>query len=150
MFYDFTFLFNCGFYHVNAMVVNFIINIQDINKYLVSEIRVPISLGIGPTMKCLRSFPFLWLFPSCRVAGMTDGLSSPHRPVRLLARSQSRTFQIPLTYVSFHLVFGRPLFLFPGISALNTFLSMCSPSLLITCPYQINLLSVIFLEACLL
>ena len=25
---------------------------------------------------------------------------------------------------------------------------MCSPSLLITCPYQINLLSVIFLEAC--
>ena len=51
-------------------------------------------------------------------------------------------------HASFHLVFGRPLFLFPGISALNTFLSMCSPSLLITCPYQINLLSVIFLEAC--
>ena len=51
-------------------------------------------------------------------------------------------------HASFHLVFGRPLFLFPGIYALNTFLSMCSPSLLITCPYQINLLSVIFLEAC--
>ena len=28
--------------------------IQDINKYLVSEIRVPISLGIGPTMKCIE------------------------------------------------------------------------------------------------
>ena len=31
---------------------------------------------------------------------------------------------------SFHLVFGRPLFLFPGISALNTFLSMCLPSVI--------------------
>ena len=51
-------------------------------------------------------------------------------------------------HASFHLVFGRHLFIFPGISALNTFLRMCSPSLLITCPYQINLLSVIFLEAC--
>ena len=51
-------------------------------------------------------------------------------------------------HASFHLFFGRSLFLFPGISAFNTFLSMCSPSLLITCPYQINLLSVIFLEAC--
>ena len=51
-------------------------------------------------------------------------------------------------HASFHLVFGRPLFLSPGISAPNTFLSMCSPSLLITCPYQFNLLSVIFLEAC--
>ena len=30
---------------------------------------------------------------------MTDDLSSPHRPVRLLARSQSSTFQISLTRV---------------------------------------------------
>ena len=30
---------------------------------------------------------------------MTDDLSSPHRPVRLLARSQSSTFQISLTCV---------------------------------------------------
>ena len=44
-------------------------------------------------------FVFLWLFPSCRVAGMTDDLSSPHRPVRLLARSQSSTFQISLKRV---------------------------------------------------
>ena len=42
---------------------------------------------------------FLWLFPSCRVAGMTDDLSSPHRPVRLLARSQSSTLQISLACV---------------------------------------------------
>ena len=78
---------------------------------------------------------------------MTDYLSFPHRPVRLLARSQSSTFQISLTRV-FPSCFRSSSLLFPGISALNTFLSMCSPSLLITCPYQINLLSVIFLEAC--
>ena len=87
---------------------------------------------------------FLWLFPSCRVAGITDDLSSPHCPVRLLSRSQSGTFQLS----SFHLVFGRSLFLFPGISALKTFLSMCSPSLIVTCPYQFNIFSDIFLEAC--
>ena len=78
---------------------------------------------------------------------MTDDLSSPHRPVRLLARSQSSTFQISLTCV-FPSCFRSSALPFPGISALNTFLSMCSPSFLITCPYQINLLSVIFLEAC--
>ena len=44
-------------------------------------------------------FLFLWLFPSCRGAGMTDYLSAPHRPVRLLARSQSSTFHILLTRV---------------------------------------------------
>ena len=76
---------------------------------------------------------------------MPDDLSSPHRPVRLLARSQSSTFQISLTCVFSSGFRSSSL---PGISALNTFLSMCSPSLLITCPYQINLLSVIFLEAC--
>ena len=49
---------------------------------------------------------------------------------------------------SFHLVFSHSLFLFSGISVLNTFLGMCSSALLFTCPYQFNLLSVIFLEAC--
>ena len=47
------------------------------------------------TISCV----FLWLFPSFRVAGITDDLSSPHRPVRLLARSQSSSFQISLTRV---------------------------------------------------
>ena len=37
---------------------------------------------------------FPCIFPSCRVTGMTDDLSSPHRPVHLLARSQSGTFHI--------------------------------------------------------
>ena len=64
--------------------------------------------------------------------------------LRLLARSQPSTFHV----LFFHLVFGRPIFLFPTISILNTFLSMCSSSLLITCPCQFNGHSVIFLEAC--
>ena len=79
---------------------------------------------------------------------MTDDLSSPNRPVHLLARSQSSTFQISLTRV-FPTYFRSSSLPFPWyISALNTFLSMCSPSFLSTCPYQFNLLSVIFLEAC--
>ena len=53
----------------------------------------------GSDEKLILLLLFLWLFPSCRVAGMTDDLSSPHRPVRLLARSQSSTFQISLTRV---------------------------------------------------
>ena len=53
----------------------------------------------SPNIDLIVLFFFLWLFPSCRVAGMTDDLSSPHRPVRLLARSQSSTFQILFTCV---------------------------------------------------
>ena len=54
------------------------------------------SFEIGAVLTYLL---FLWLFRSCRVAGITDDLSSPHRPVRLLTRSQSSTFQISLTRV---------------------------------------------------
>ena len=50
-------------------------------------------------LTCAAYIVFLWLFPSSRVAGITGDLSSPHRPVRLLARSQSSTFQISLTLV---------------------------------------------------
>ena len=43
-------------------------------------------------------------------------------------------------HASFHLVFGHTLFIFPDVcnSIPDTFLSMCSSSLLITCPYQFN------------
>ena len=85
-----------------------------------------------------------WIFPSCMV---TDDLPSPHRPVCLLARSQSSTFIKSHWHASFYLVFDRTIFPSPCISALNTFHSMRSSSLLLTCPYQFNLLSVIFLEA---
>ena len=74
---------------------------------------------------------------------MTDDLPTPGHPLRLPARSQSIAFK-PHCHASFHLGFGRPHFLFPGISILNPFLIICSSNLSITCPYQINLLSVIF------
>ena len=38
----------------NKMMVVNLNKYTYINKYLVSEIRVPISLGIGPTMKCIE------------------------------------------------------------------------------------------------
>ena len=43
-------------------------------------------------------------------------------------------------HAAFHLVFGRPLFVFPGRSVVNTFLIMCSSSLFITCTYPFNFL----------
>ena len=50
---------------------------------------------------------FPWLFQSCRVADMTDDLPSPHRPVRLLARSQSCQLFKSRWHAFFHLVFGH-------------------------------------------
>ena len=90
---------------------------------------------------------FLWPFPSCRVTGMTDDLSSPHRPVRLLARSQFSTFQISLTRV-FPSFFRSSSLPFPWYICLQHFpqyVFAISPHHM---PYQINLLLVIFLEAC--
>ena len=69
----------------------------------------------------------------------TVDLPSPHHIVRLLARSQPSAFHVSAARV---FVLGRPLFLFPSVSVLsNNFLSMCSSSFLITCPYQFNRLS---------
>ena len=90
---------------------------------------------------------FPWLLLSYRFAGMTDDLPFPCCPVRLLTRSQSNAFQIVLARI-FPSCFLSSLFLFPGISILNTSLSMCSSSLDITCPYQFNHLSVIFQDTC--
>ena len=44
----------------------------------------------------------------------------------------------------FHLVFCLPLHLFPGTGASNILLSTCPSSLLLTCPYNFSLFSVIF------
>ena len=50
-----TVVFIVMMHHVNTLHFQMVYQlIQDINKYLVSEIRVPISLGIGPTMKCIE------------------------------------------------------------------------------------------------
>ena len=98
--------------------------------WLFPQHTIPTRWGVYTENIMSSSSP--WLVPSCRVAVTTDDMPSPHRPVRLLARSQSSTFQVSFvrSHASFLLVFGRPHFLFPGISVLNTFLSICSSSLL--------------------
>ena len=92
----------------------------------------------------LQSHLFSWLFPSCTVAGVNADLSSP-LALSVSSPAVSRVLFKSRWHMSFHHVFGHLLFLFPGLSVPNTFLSMCSPSLFITCPYQFTLLSVIFL-----
>ena len=84
------------------------------------------------------------------VAGMTGDLPTHCRHVHYLACSQASTFPslIGLHRPYFHLIFGRPLILFPGISVQTTFLSIGYSYLLITWPYQFDILLVIFLEAC--
>ena len=67
---------------------------------------------------------FLWLFPSCRVAGMTDDLSSPHRPVRLLARSQSSTFS-DLVDMRLSILFSVVLSSFSLVYPLSILSSVC-------------------------
>ena len=75
------------------------------------------SIPLGRSTEEPRSHPrsgnhhlllllFHWILPICRVACMTVHLPSPHCPAPS----------------------GRPLFLFPGLSILKTFLSMCSSS----------------------
>ena len=91
------------------------------------------------------SSSFTWLSPPCNVASMTAGLPSPHRLVRLLARALSQVLVKSRWHASFHRVFGRPLFVFPGISVISTFLSRRSSSLLITCPSRFNRLFAILL-----
>ena len=57
---------------------------------------------------------------------------SLRRPVHHLGRSQSRSCPSLVGLHLFHLIFGRPLFFVPGIFVLNSFLSVCSSSLLVT------------------
>ena len=83
----------------------------------------------GTTVKHGRLLLFSWVFPSCRVAGVTDDLLAP------LARvfpSRVRLFNLP----------------FPSTFVLATFVSACSSSFSITHPCQFNLLSVTVLEVC--
>ena len=69
--------------------------------------------------------------------------------VHHLARSQYRCFP-SLIGLNLSMLFSVVLSSFSliYISVLNTFLSMCSSSLLITCPYQFDIPSAIFAEAC--
>ena len=76
---------------------------------------------------------------------MTDDLPTPCRPVHLLPSSVQ---YFSGWHALFHLVFGRPLFVFLDMAILNAPPSMCSSSPFIMCPYQFNRLSVIVLETC--
>ena len=55
-----TVVFIVMMHHVNTLHFQMVYQLKNkmmvvnLNKYLVSEIRVPISLGIGPTMKCIE------------------------------------------------------------------------------------------------
>ena len=79
---------------------------------------------------------------------MTDDRPTPCSCVHLFTRSYASNVLMSLELV-FHLIFGRLLLIFPGISVINTFLCtrVCVVHLT-TCPYQFNLLSVIVLEDC--
>ena len=70
--------------------------------------------------ECVKDHIFfsIWLFLLSRIAGMIDDLPSPHRPVRLLARPQSNTFQVSLTRVFPSC--SRSSSLFPGIYPSST------------------------------
>ena len=54
---------------------------------------------------------------------------------------------ISLLHASFHLRFGRPLLLFPGMSSSSILLTMCSSFILFTWPYHFSRFSVLFLDA---
>ena len=83
------------------------------------------------------SFPLF--FPSYRVAGMTDDLSTDCRPV-----NHSPVLSKNRCHESFHLVFGRSFVLFPRISVFNIVVITCSSSPLFICLHQFNRLAVIF------
>ena len=90
---------------------------------------------------------FSCLFPSCRFADMTDDIPSPHLPVHLISSPALSPvlFKSHSLSILFSVVLSS---LFSGISVLNTFLTVCSSSFLITCPLQFSRLYVIVLEAC--
>ena len=75
------------------------------------------------------AFPFIYE----RRYGRWSSYSMLRRPVHLIARSQSTAFFMS----RWHVVFRRPLFLFPGISVLNT---DCPQCVFLISPYhQFNL-----------
>ena len=104
--------------------------------------------GVLQTWNSINPNPLLllpWLFPSYKVACMTDDLPKYFMSPSLSPRPFSVEYfsSIVAAHLS-HLVFDRRLIFLSAIFVL----SMCSSSLLNTCPYEFNRLSVMFLEAC--
>ena len=71
----------------------------------------------------------LWLVPSSAVAGIAD-LFFLHAALFVALPSFNSACVISLLHASFHIGFGRPLLLFPGMSTSNIRLTMCSSVIL--------------------
>ena len=71
-----------------------------------------------------------------------------HAALFVVLSSFRPTSVMSLLHASFHLRFGRPLLVFPGMSTSSILLTMCSSFILLTWPYHFSRFSVIFLDAC--
>ena len=87
--------------------------------------------------------------------GLSRHLRSPvslmilflHSALFVVLSSFNPASVISLLHAYFHLRFGRPLLLFPGMSTSNILLTMCSSFIVLTWPYHFSHFSVIFLDA---
>ena len=86
-----------------------------------------------------------WIVPSSGVAGIADYLLSPFALFVALS-SFNPACVISLLHASFHLRFGHPLLLFPGMSTSSILLTVCSSFILLTWSYHFSRFSVIFLS----
>ena len=88
--------------------------------------------------------------------GLSRHLGSPvklimvflHAALFVVLSSFRTTSAMSLLHASFHLRFGRPLLLFPGVSTSSILLTVCSSFILLKWPYHVSRFSVIFLETC--
>ena len=71
-----------------------------------------------------------------------------HAALFVVLSSFGPTSVMSLIHASFHLRFGLPLLILPGMSTSNILLTMCSSFILLTWPYHFSGFSVIFLDAC--
>ena len=102
----------------------------------------------------LNPFPFLLLLSlslACPVISSRRYhclLSSSMMPRLLCCLLSACLSHISLLQASFHLWFGHPLLLFPGMSTTSILLTMCSSFILLTWPYHFSHFSVILYDAC--
>ena len=71
-----------------------------------------------------------------------------HAALFVVLSSFRPTSVMSILHAYFHLRFGRPLLLFPGMSTSSILLTMCSSFILLTWPYHFSRISIIFLDAC--
>ena len=108
-------------YSANSVTFSVPDNSVDMNSrspvLLLMRLRMKRMLGGRSKKRGKHIFCFSPGFsPTCRVAGMTADLPSPHRPVRLLAPALSPVLFMSRWHASFQLVFGHTLFIFLDVS----------------------------------